>query len=74
MQIEREMTAVNGEIIVECELQLSALPRRSSAAVIGEQRTGSDDLGKQKLYKEKQSGSASVRTIISKRDSCHRDQ
>jgi hypothetical protein len=26
------------------------LPRRSSAAVIGEQRTASEDLGKKKLY------------------------
>jgi hypothetical protein len=30
--------------------------------------------GKAKTLQRKQSGSAGVRTIISKRDSCHRDQ
>jgi hypothetical protein len=40
------------------------LPRRSSAAVIGEQRTASDDLGKQKLTMTEASGSDSVRCIV----------
>jgi hypothetical protein len=39
------------------------LPRRSSTAVIGEQRTASEDLGKQKLYQEKQASSAGIRCL-----------
>jgi hypothetical protein len=39
------------------------LPRRSSTAVIGEQRTASEDLGKQKLYQEKQASSAGIRRL-----------
>ena len=42
------------------------LPRRSSAAVIGEQRTGSDDLGKQKLYKENKAAAPACAQLFQK--------
>src|SRR5205809_3601987 len=47
------------------------LPRRSTATIIGEQRTETEDLRKQKLYQENSVDAAAA--VISKTDSCRRD-